>query len=100
MTEITSTNSDDSAGSPSFKLGDLVKMRSSTLSIRKYYGFNKQDIGVVVDVKRNILQTKWLISVYWQAYKSKSGKSTLAHYQYRLKLANRKTHKNHAYANK
>lgn len=73
-----------------FNIGELVKMRSKDLYLVKFNHLPKEDIGIVVDVKKSEKdQNIWLVFVHWQKYRTKSGKDP-SYMSKRLKRANRK----------
>ena len=58
-----------------FKLGEMVKMRSSALKLVRFCHLPKDDIGIVVGFKESSNNPNdILIIVHWQNYLKKSSK--------------------------
>jgi hypothetical protein len=62
---------------PPFEVGDLVQMRAKALQLVRFYKYQKDDIGIVLEVKKG--NTEWLVNVHWQKFIPKSGKSVIKH---------------------
>jgi len=62
---------------PPFQVGDFVQMRAKALQLVRFYKYEKDDIGVVLEVKKG--NSCWLINVHWQRFVPKSGKSIIKH---------------------
>lgn len=63
---------------PPFQLGDLVMMRSKALQLIRFHKYPENDVGLVLEVKPNSMG-EWLVSVHWQKFIPKNGKSIIKH---------------------
>lgn len=64
---------------PPFNVGDLVMMRKQHLKLRKFLFYPKEDVGIVLEMKKK--NDFWLVNVYWQKYVSKKGKCLIKHHR-------------------
>lgn len=62
---------------PPFQVGELVQMRAKALQLIRFYNHEKDDVGMVIEVKKG--RSEWLINVHWQRFIPKSGKSIIKH---------------------
>jgi len=62
---------------PPFEVGDLVQMRSKALQLVRFYKYPKDDIGIVLELKKG--NSEWLVNVHWQRFIPKNGKSIIKH---------------------
>jgi|688.fasta_scaffold333810_4 hypothetical protein len=62
---------------PPFQVGDLVQMRSKALQLARFYKYKKDDVGIVLEVKKGT--NEWMVNVHWQKFIPKSGKSIVKH---------------------
>lgn len=62
---------------PPFEVGDYVQMRSKALQLIRFHKYEKDDIGIVLELKKG--NTEWLVNVHWQRFIPKGGKSIVKH---------------------
>lgn len=62
---------------PPFQVGDLVMMRAKALKLIRFYKYQEDDIGIVLELKKG--SSEWLVNVHWQKFIPKSGKSVIKH---------------------
>jgi hypothetical protein len=63
---------------PPFQTGDLVMMRAKALQLARFCRYPDNDIGLVLEVKRNS-HGEWLVNVHWQKFIPKNGKCIIKH---------------------
>lgn len=63
---------------PPFQVGDLVMMRASALRLERFYRYPKDDVGIVLELKKNNMD-EWLVNIHWQKFVPKSGKCVIKH---------------------
>jgi hypothetical protein len=63
---------------PPFQVGDLVMMRASALRLERFYRYPKNDVGIVLELKKNNIG-EWLVNIHWQKFVPKNGKCIVKH---------------------
>jgi hypothetical protein len=61
---------------PPFKVGDLVMMRAKLLRLKRFHKYPKNDVGLVLEVKKGKIE--WLVDIHWQKFTPR-GKCILRH---------------------
>lgn len=64
---------------PPFQVGDLVQMRSKALKLTRFCKYKKDDVGIVLEVKKSNICDDWYVNIHWQKFIPKSGKSVIKH---------------------